>query len=57
MTDKCSAQFRGLECIRDNNHSGCHQAETFESDGEYDLQLIEWWSIKPNGDPVENNND
>jgi hypothetical protein len=45
--------MQGLDCRRERGHSGAHQASAFESDGYYDLQIIEWWSIKPNGDPVE----
>jgi len=51
--DECGAELNGLTCHRDVGHGGRHQADAFEDDGHHDLQIVEWWSIKPNGDPVE----
>lgn len=51
--ETCGTEFAGFECNRDAGHAGKHQAPAFEEDDYYDLQLVEWWSIKPNGDPVD----
>lgn len=51
--EECSQSLGDLECRRVRGHNGAHQAGAFEDDGRFGLQTVEWWSIKPNGDPVE----
>lgn len=50
---QCGETLGEHTCSRHVEHSGKHQAVVHEEDNHYDLQIIEWWSIKPNGDPVE----
>lgn len=50
---RCGAELHEFSCGRRKGHDGSHQAEAFVEDGEYNLQLVEWWSINPNGEPVE----
>lgn len=54
---ECNESLTKYQCRRKKGHDGAHQASAFENDGNFDMQIIEWWSIKPNGDPVEGDSD
>lgn len=52
-TVHCGAALGGFECHRPDGHDGKHAAAAHEADGHHGLQTVQWWSVKPNGDPVE----
>lgn len=53
---ECGKTLLGRACNREEGHDGKHQAPAFEDDGNHNLQIVEWWSINPVGDPVGRGN-